>query len=71
MGAAHYGPQSNDHSHYQREWQHFADIQVYANFQPYLGTSVPQPRQPVQEPNPSDQGIDLAEGIDADIFNVA
>lgn len=70
VGASHYGPQSNDHSHYQREWRQTADMQVSANSQPYLGTSVPQPRQPVQEPNPADQSIDLAKGIDADIINV-
>ena len=52
------------------EWQQTADMQVSANSQPYLGTSVPQPRQHVQEPRPADQGIDLAKGMDADIINV-
>ena len=70
VGASHYGPQSNDHSHYQREWRQTANMQVYADSQPYLGTNVPQPWQPVQEPRPADQGIDLAQGIDADIINV-
>ena len=31
-----------------------------------LGTTIPLPWQPVEEPNCSDQGIDLARGIDAD-----
>ena len=83
LGVAHSGPLNNDHSHVQSEWQQPSDMQVYVNPQPYLGMSVPQPRQPVQNsphvmpsvpsaikgPNP-DQNIDLAKGIDDDISEV-